>query len=67
MTSEQNDAVNQYFVHTELGWDFIRRRPKVHPAPPAANDDLQKYAVYVEEIQLLNNKLDVFKVELKQS
>ena len=68
MTSDEKDTVNQYFVHTEAGWwDRIRGGfPKVHPVPPAANDDLQKYTDYENQIQKLRDQLTAFQDELQR-
>jgi hypothetical protein len=64
MTSEQEDAANQYFVHTEAGW-WDRFRPKVHPVPPAANENLQKYNDYIEQIQELRGKVIAFQNKMQ--
>jgi len=54
MTSEQNDAVNQYFVHTEAWWGLFDR--KIAP-PPAAAESAGEKNRHIQALEEANQEL----------
>ena len=65
MTSEQEDALNQYFVHTGARWNPFGSKIASSPAA-AENDDDQKYKEYERQIQELKDQLKAKDIEIKQ-